>query len=429
MIRAMNRVSLEYPSFQDFLQKCSPFISEQGMFVRTDEIQPVGAEVGFDVGLGSDFPILRGAGKVEWVVEPDPEGIGAPGMALRYTETDDATQRLIRKIAEKHREQTGEIFALDRPEETGPPSVGPLEEIEGSALAAALPEATEAEAKETAEETAADAESPAKTQLVAPPETPDEAEASSEVEKEPRGETAEEGDVLSLPVGVPQPDKKAVATPAVLPPGLEEAEGPARGGRAGLWVAVAALVIAAVGFWQRDFVAEKLGMGSQPAATTPVEAPLETIDVEEGPTATEEAAAADPAEVALEEPVEATTAPAAPPQRAPLTRIEDISWLAGEGSTLLMLRADGTFGEDSYQVESMGGNAPRAILKISGVTQPYQAGTTDVGTAEVLRARTGLHPSGLHVVLDLASSEARVVSTEVDGVVLQVRVSTGAASP
>lgn len=217
---------------------------------------------------------------------------------------------------------------------------------------------------------------------------------------------------------------------------------PRRGGSA-VWWALAAVAIAAVGYWQRDFLTEKLGGGSDSSAPSSVEVPLDTVDIEAESLAAEPGASeqAAPDEMALDEAVAGTpiavepgepeAAPrlVSPPQRAPLTRIEDISWLAGEGSTLLMLRADGSFSENSYEVESLGGEAPRAILKISGVTAPYEEGTAEVATAEVQRVRTGLHPTGLHVVLDLASPAARVISTEVDGVVLQVRVSTGSGSP
>lgn len=409
----MNRVTLEFPSFQDFLRSCSPFISEQGMFLRTDEVQPVGAQVGFDVGLGDDFPILRGSGEVVWVVEPDAEGIGAPGMALRYRETDDSTQRLIRRIAERHREQTGEVFELERAD-----------------ASAALPagetlEETPAEAPTEVEKPPAAAEKSTETAAPKPPaDAPTDASPSEVVAAE------ESADVLSLP----DPE----AAPAVLPPGLAAAmaatEDPPRRGRTGLWIALAAVAIAAVGFWQRDFLTGKLGGGSEPSATSTVEAPPETVDVEAEPARSDEGASAESAADvggAVEPGGEPQVADevASPPQREPLTRIEDISWLSGEGSTLLMLRADGTFSEGGYKVESLGGDTPRAILKIAGVTVPYQAGTAEVGTAEVQRVRTGLHPSELHVVLDLASPAARVTSVEVDGVVLQVRVSTGAGSP
>ena len=81
------------------------------------------------------------------------------------------------------------------------------------------------------------------------------------------------------------------------------------------------------------------------------------------------------------------------------------------------------------KVGIVGFTLPLATFGAAGCRSLDTAGTAEVGTAEVQRIRTGLHPAELHVVLDLATPAARVVSTEVDGVVLQVRVSTGDTSP
>ena len=64
------RVAVECESFRSFLQRFSPRISKAGIFLPSDTPWPVGNCVEFRVGLGPDFPLLRGIGDVVWTDAP-----------------------------------------------------------------------------------------------------------------------------------------------------------------------------------------------------------------------------------------------------------------------------------------------------------------------------------------------------------------------
>lgn len=387
-----NRVTLRFDTFRSFLDECSQRISEDGIFLATDDVHPVGTRVDFDLGLGSDFPLLRGSGEVVWVVKPNGEG-AVPGMALRYETTDDATAVLVRKIAERARSETGSSFELSQAE-----SLEPLAEAE--------PAAPEAAEETVAEETVA-------------------AEPGA---KEP---VAEEIEQVAEEAAATAPERTAMPAPsAAMPSYLEGAVGKAGGtakrGRAGLWTAAALIaVLAGLAFWQRDSLVEKLGGGGAPPAAERV------TDVSEPPAVESvEAEAADAVEQVPVEPEIAVAEPAPPAEL--LSRIEEVRWVTTGEGTLLELVADGAFPSDSYGIDRLE-DPPRLLLKINGVTAPLATPTMAVGSEEVVGVRTALHgtppSSALHVVVDLADPTAQLTASEDNGSLLTLRIASSAISP
>ncbi len=55
---------LEYDSFQDFANRLWPCLSEEGMWVRSDNPAAVGEIVDFDVMLADGFRLFHGTGQV-----------------------------------------------------------------------------------------------------------------------------------------------------------------------------------------------------------------------------------------------------------------------------------------------------------------------------------------------------------------------------
>lgn len=405
---SVDQIRLQFESFQSFLETCSPRVSEEGIFLETEELSPVGSEVEFDLGLGSDFPILRGRGEVVWVAGHD-SGDRAPGMALRFVSTDDATATLVRKIAERQRQRDAPVFGLEAASAESIPEVAATIEIEtlDSPEAGAHVEETsvlsdplgsvEADVQEIGEQAEQQVE-----------------EAAPLVE--------EGGDVLSVEL-----EERVLA----------EAEGAGgREGRGTLWAVLALIAaIAAAGLWQRDWITERLGLGSEGLAeSASADSRAESEPVETTPAVPEgDAAEAGSGEQAAEMvEAEAAPAPAAPEPSGPLTRIEDVRWEIREGSTFFVLQGDGLIPPDAFKIERLE-DPPRVLLRIPGVTAPLPTPTRAVGSEEVVGIRTGLHQvadgSALHVVVDLASPTAQVTSAEADGSRLQLEVSSTAIAP
>lgn len=161
-------------------------------------------------------------------------------------------------------------------------------------------------------------------------------------------------------------------------------------------------------------------VGEDPAAQeTPVlgaEAPVAATVVEEP---APPVAAAVPA-VAPPRPV--SSAPS--PVLAPFTRVSGVEIQSAGGGTRVAIIGDGTMANVAFTLSRMGGESPRAILQISGVSNPPDRSTFEAESAELLRVRTGLHPGGrLHLVLDLARANVEVAEPRVEGnqLVLELR--------
>jgi type IV pilus assembly protein PilZ len=159
----------------------------------------------------------------------------------------------------------------------------------------------------------------------------------------------------------------------------------------------------------------------EPAAPASPPAPSRTVGVfEEGaePAVAESRAATRGVELGLpastgEEHLATGSVPISP---ARLTRLEEVRWQRRGAGTLVVLVADGGFHEGSYSHFRLGGEVPRAVIRIRGVQHPFGRPSLAVQSPQVGQVRTGLHPGNeLHVVLDLAGPGVDLERVEAQG--------------
>ena len=211
-----------------------------------------------------------------------------------------------------------------------------------------------------------------------------------------------------------------------------------------LAITLVAAALFAVGAFMGDFtrgfgqaeVAETLG---SPGAADPVdgEGPAGTPSGEEAPLVLAGDADPPPAEtgaeaVATAPPTRTREAarPTAASDPAPrLTGIERLTWSETRSGTLLEILADGRIEPSAFEVIRVDSGAPRAVIKIRGVSRPYSTSATPVNTAQIKQVRSGFHvlPEGseIHLVADLTSSAVEIAVASVEGARLRIRFTGG----
>ncbi|MDH3522880.1 MAG: hypothetical protein OES32_04775, partial [Acidobacteriota bacterium] len=106
-------IKLEYASFQDFANRLWPCLSEEGMWIASDLAAGVGELVDFDVTLADGFRLFHGSGQVIGV-GPGPGGSGS-GLTIRFSQLDEPSRNLIRKVVSKQVGEGGKPFVLSAP--------------------------------------------------------------------------------------------------------------------------------------------------------------------------------------------------------------------------------------------------------------------------------------------------------------------------
>src|SRR5258707_15274069 len=96
------RIKLRYEDIDAMVQRFAPNVGKSGLFLPTKSIQPVGAEVKFELRLANDTPELLGLGKVKVVKQPDPANpkasFGMPAELMRVTrESRDLILRILQR--------------------------------------------------------------------------------------------------------------------------------------------------------------------------------------------------------------------------------------------------------------------------------------------------------------------------------------------
>lgn len=119
---------LEFPSFRDFIDAYSPIISEEGIFIRNEDVSEsnafaVGDRVDFEVRLKDDFRLIQGSGEVVWLGPSQAAG-GATGTAIRFHDVDEPSQRLIARLVGNYSRDGGALFELGEPSAEIVSSVG-----------------------------------------------------------------------------------------------------------------------------------------------------------------------------------------------------------------------------------------------------------------------------------------------------------------
>lgn len=109
-------VVLEFPSFRDFIGAYSPIISEEGIFIRDEDVSKsnafsVGDQIDFEVRLKDDFRLIQGKGQVIRLGAEEAAG-GATGAAVRFQEIDEPSQRLVSRLVDNYVRDGGTLFDI-----------------------------------------------------------------------------------------------------------------------------------------------------------------------------------------------------------------------------------------------------------------------------------------------------------------------------
>ena len=98
------RIKLRYDDVEAMIQRFAPNVGKTGLFLPTKSIQPIGAEIKFELRLSTDQPVLVGLGRVKAAREPDPENPKATfGMAVELMRVTRESRDLILKMLERRK--------------------------------------------------------------------------------------------------------------------------------------------------------------------------------------------------------------------------------------------------------------------------------------------------------------------------------------
>lgn len=111
---ALNRkIVLRFPDFDGFVSEFAENLSMTGMFVRSDEPQPAGTPVSFELRLEDGAPLVRGSGWVVWSRERSEGPDRAAGMGIEFTELDAKSRRLVRWMILSQLPEGSEPFVVE----------------------------------------------------------------------------------------------------------------------------------------------------------------------------------------------------------------------------------------------------------------------------------------------------------------------------
>ncbi|MGN6110165.1 MAG: hypothetical protein ACTHU0_33980 [Kofleriaceae bacterium] len=99
------RIKLRYDDVESMVQRFAPNVGKVGLFLPTRSLQPLGAEIKFELRLANDQPVLVGLGRVKSAKAPDPDqprlafGVGVELMRVTRESRD-----LILRMLERRRQ-------------------------------------------------------------------------------------------------------------------------------------------------------------------------------------------------------------------------------------------------------------------------------------------------------------------------------------
>jgi len=91
------QIRLSFGTIDDFIERFAVNVSRGGLFVRTREQLPLGAEVNLDLQLEDGADVIRGKGIVVWTTSPSAPGEPdqGPGMGIKFTQLNRESQALV----------------------------------------------------------------------------------------------------------------------------------------------------------------------------------------------------------------------------------------------------------------------------------------------------------------------------------------------
>ncbi|HEU0032973.1 MAG TPA: hypothetical protein VFQ53_20215 [Kofleriaceae bacterium] len=100
----MLRIKLRYDDLEAMVQRFAPNVGKSGLFLPTKSLQPVGAEIKFELRLTTDQPALVGMGRVKAAKPPDPDDPKATfGMAIELMRVTRESRDLILQMLDHRR--------------------------------------------------------------------------------------------------------------------------------------------------------------------------------------------------------------------------------------------------------------------------------------------------------------------------------------
>jgi len=399
-------------------------VSATGMFVKHPAPPPVGTQLVFEFNIGAQRKPVQGAGEVVWVRDRY-LGPGQPaGIGIRFAQIDAQSRDHIAEALFEYLEQSlSEEMLSDADRVADDLGVPPSAIAEAAANLGQGPDLDARPAPQPLD-LAGIPPLPAPESPRTPPEEP-----PVEEEKHPFEvfSTLEQAD----------PETRAIVREALRdePGEIAGAAAVHREGTSPLVWALIVVALAGAGYfaWQRwgaaPSAAAPAAVAEPPKAPAPEPLPAvaadrtlaEAVGVDTSrpsPASAPTANATEPppaAETTVEAPVESP--PSAPPPVVPavapakaLLRIE----ARDEGNlTLVTLTGDGSFLPGAFSYSEIGGDNPRVLIKLKGMTAPFRGAATP-GTATLRGVRTGFHVTNagneVHVVLDLVPAQRAKVS-------------------
>ena len=99
------RIKLRYDDVEVMVQRFAVNVGKSGLFLPTKTLQPVGAEIKFELRLADEAAVLVGLGRVKAVTAPDPLRPHATfGMAIELMRVTPQSRALILRMLERRRE-------------------------------------------------------------------------------------------------------------------------------------------------------------------------------------------------------------------------------------------------------------------------------------------------------------------------------------
>ncbi|HEY4182884.1 MAG TPA: hypothetical protein VGM90_38940 [Kofleriaceae bacterium] len=99
------RIKLRYDTVETLVQRFAPNVGKSGLFLPTKSLQPVGAEVKFELRLADDKVVITGLGRVKNAKAPDPAAPKAAfGMGVELMRVTPTSRDVILKILARRKE-------------------------------------------------------------------------------------------------------------------------------------------------------------------------------------------------------------------------------------------------------------------------------------------------------------------------------------
>ncbi len=99
------RIKLRYDDVESMVQRFAPNVGKSGLFLPTKSLQPVGAEVKFELRIADDTPVLVGLGRVKAARAPDPAAPRAAfGMAIELMRVTRESREVILRMLERRKQ-------------------------------------------------------------------------------------------------------------------------------------------------------------------------------------------------------------------------------------------------------------------------------------------------------------------------------------